>query len=144
MSAPLRRELFLNQVAQQIVSLEEAETSFRTSSENEQRDILRSLSMMIGQAHPTPEVLERSFAANDRSTARAMLKARSLKDALRNIPQLPHQEMPRTFVVLLRVFKEADEDRRRRTCASGCAHWWHQDLTEPGAHERVCKFLKIV
>jgi len=143
MSVALKRELYLNQVAQQIVALTQAEAWFRASAEVEQRDILRSLAMMIGQAHPTPETLERSFGANDHSTARVMLKARRLKEALRRMPDLPREELPTTFLVLIRVFEEADRERRRRDCASGCAHWWHQDLNRPDAYERTLEYLEL-
>jgi hypothetical protein len=137
MSDRLRTELFVNQVAQQLVPWSDAESWFHGRSETEQRDVIRSLEMMIGQAHPGPEIVERSFAANDRSTARAMLRARPLKIALRKMSELPRQELPRTFHVLMGVFQEADAERRRRHCFAGCSHWWHQDLSVPDAYERV-------
>src|SRR5690242_2196400 len=120
MTEPLRRELFLNQAAQELIPWSEAEAWFGGQFEAEQREVMQSLAMMIGRVHPTPELLERSFAANDRSTARAMLRARPLKVALRKMRELPVQELPRTFGVLMRVFKEADTERRRRHCAAGC------------------------
>ncbi|GAA4840701.1 DUF5958 family protein [Algivirga pacifica] len=54
-----------------------------------------------------------------------LFKTQTLNNALRKIETLAANEMRKSFIIMLSIFKTADSYRRKTACHHGCTHEWH-------------------
>ena len=125
--------LYLNQIAQGVVPLNEALDAYRVLPPSERSDAIRRLSLMVHESHPRPAEITDAIRASGLKptfTPCIMLVAgSSTYGQLSRIAGLPDDELDKAFVLLMQLFQIADS-RRRESCGDSCYHWWHQDLSD--------------
>lgn len=125
-----RKQIILNQFAQNIYTRPEMERWFAAQKEWEKRNMLSVLCRILMQVHPTAAELGQGIAAAGQQTVAGGILQKSgtlTQEAGNALRKLPEGELGSAFVILLMTFQIADE-RCRAACGSGCKHWWHTAL----------------
>lgn len=134
-------EIYLNQIAQEVVTLEEALQWFKNLEQEEQMDTFRTLLFILLQAGAVADDADNTVAKSGlRPTFTPcvlLLKAQreqpfapaALQEVLWKIANLPANEKEKSFRLLIALFQVADA-RRRERCFEPERHWWHQDLSD--------------
>jgi hypothetical protein len=122
--------VIVNELAQGLRSMDEGMAWFSKRTEEENRALLRELSVLVLQAGATSDdaVLSISEAGIRPTDTPAVLIARGqLREQLAKIGNLPAQEFVKSFRLLVALLGMADGRRRGRGYdrGSGCSHWWH-------------------
>src|ERR1700688_3278484 len=126
--------IFVNQMAQGIVGLDEGARWFSIFDLESKRSILREVNAMILQAHPMPEDAALSIAASELKetlTPCVLLSRPGLKAQLAKLANLPESELINVLELLLRLLGIADNRRRETKPVDTVNHWWHMDLRNP-------------
>jgi hypothetical protein len=121
-------DILINQFAQGQLSLEKLLEWFDKLEINAQREILVLTRAYLEQAHPDPETVQlgiESIPMKATMTPIVLLKTQAFKIALNRILELPDQELRKSFISLITLFKIADTQRRTTKCKDGCYHEWH-------------------
>lgn len=121
-------EIIINKIAQDKMQLEQGLEWFDSLKINEQRETITITKQFIEQCHPDPETIENAIdkiPLKNTMTPIILLKTQTLKDALNRIETLPDNEIRKSFISLVAVFKMADTKRRNTACRNGCHHEWH-------------------
>jgi hypothetical protein len=135
-----QEEIFLNQVAQGILPLETGANWFTSLATDRQQETLRWLAAMIVQAGARTEDVS---AAMDKANLKraftpcVQLSKGVLSSQLAKVANLPAAEFGKAFQLLMALLSIADARRRETSCANGCSHWWHQELTTGQAQARI-------
>jgi hypothetical protein len=124
----------LNELAQGLRPFPAGLAWFEGLDDEEQSVVLRDLGSFCHQAHPTrEEALEAVRLSGLRPThTPSVLITRGRADVQAGAVAglRPRHERIKAFRLLVRLLTLADARRRRRSCAGGCTHDWHQ-LTPP-------------
>ncbi|MFD5284613.1 DUF5958 family protein [Streptomyces rubrogriseus] len=120
--------MILNELAQELRSVDEGVEWFKGLSEGDQRRALHALVLFCGQARACEEDVPESIA---RSGIRPTLTPAVMLTKWRfGMETLPAYELTESFRLLVALFNIADTRRRALHRASGCRHAWH-NLPEP-------------
>ncbi|NKC16808.1 MAG: hypothetical protein GKR94_32830 [Gammaproteobacteria bacterium] len=137
----LEIEIYLNQLAQGIKSVNKAVEWFVDLADNFQLDVLTKLAFFILQAGGLGrDVEEAIFLSGLRKTytpCQLLLKAQRdepegnilLKQVLTKAINLPENERQKSFRLLLALFSIADKRKRSRGLDPD-KYWWHRDLSD--------------
>jgi len=123
--------LYLNRVAQNVIPLDDAIRAFGELDASSRAEAMSCLYVMAHQSHPSPEEVSLAIAQSGLKptyTPCRMLSAGPVEHQLSRIAKLPDYELDKAFLLLVAVFRIAD-NRRRNNCGDECHHWWHQDLS---------------
>lgn len=129
----IKDEIFINQFSQQLHTLDEMREWFCLYSQEEKRGVIHNILYMFVQAHPSYEEIEEVAKIINKSKS-----APAVKLLNRNKPyskfghelcNLPENELPIAFDILILGLAKADTRRKRQECINGCNHWWHKDLS---------------
>ena len=137
------QSIYLNQLANGVVPLEEGERWFAAQELERQREILLGLTGFVQQSHPTPsEGLEAIQASRLKPTLTpcVLLRNKDFKMGYSKIRLLPESELVPGFRLLVVLLGIADA-RRKKNCPENCSHWWHRDLSDPKEVRRVRRKL---
>ncbi|MDX3966548.1 MAG: DUF5958 family protein [Bradyrhizobium sp.] len=130
----LDEEILLNQLAQGIASDAEGEAWFGAHSEDNKRRLLRGLNGFILQARPKPEDVAAAIAESRLKptlTPCVLIAMPNLRVQLAKVATLPEFELPRVFLLLIKLLAAADGRRRKEQPLDLVNHWWHRDLSDP-------------
>lgn len=134
-------DIFLNQIAQEVVTIEQGLQWFKNLQEDQQREIFRDLVFIICQAKAKPVDAENAVARSGLSPTftpcvllfKAMKEqpyaSSVLEQALWKIMGLPENEREKSFRLFIALFQVADARRRERNFDPE-RHWWHRDLSD--------------
>ncbi|MDA3616150.1 DUF5958 family protein [Polluticaenibacter yanchengensis] len=133
----LSKELILiNKYAQDQISFEEIISWFDQKNEQSQFDLLVTVISCTQQAHPTNEMTQQAINTMPIKTSMTpvvLLSKYQFNIAISKILQLPQNELRKSFITILHLFKLADTDRRNKYCKNECYHEWHNlDKSTPG------------
>lgn len=96
---------------------------FAGLSEDGQRKAVHVLVLFCGQARAreddVPEAIARSGVRRTHTPAVMLTKWRF------GLENLPAYELAKSFCLLVALLSIADTRRRKRYCAGGCGHEWH-------------------
>jgi hypothetical protein len=121
-------ELQLNKIAQGFISIQSGIDWFDTFDQNEKKEVLQTLSVILTQAHPTrDEILSgvKKSKLKPTYTPCILITEKPFKEAIAKIRNLPADELEKSFLLLLSIFSISDKRRRETDCANGCSHEWH-------------------
>ena len=137
--------VYLNQVAQNVVTLNDATREFRDLDSATRSDVMHRLYLMTHQSHPLPDEVSLAIAQSGLKptfTPCVMLSGGNVESQLSRIAKLPDNELDneldKAFLLLLTLFRIAD-NRRRELCGDNCQHWWHQDLSDDAVVREVTR-----
>ncbi|MEU1784942.1 DUF5958 family protein [Streptomyces sparsogenes] len=124
------RDVLLNELAQGLRPMSEGIEGFDNLGQEEQSEVLRSLSHHCVQARcfaeDAPESVRRAGLRSTHTPAVLISRGR-IDEQLGKIAGLaPLDERRKAFRLLLAVLMIADARRRERFCSGGCSHWWHR------------------
>jgi hypothetical protein len=128
----LELEIWLNQVRQRVIGVEDAVGAFSSLAQGVQKTVLQTLSHMALQAKPEDGDVALAIASaklKPTFTPCVLLESRRLNEAIAKALQLPCSEYEKLFRLLLALHDIADK-RRLDSCGEGCQHWWHADLAD--------------
>lgn len=121
-------ERMINEVAQELHSLEEGVEWFSAFAPEEQKSVLREIALYLMQAHVTVEDgrkgLEKS-GVKATMTPAVLIVREPILEQIGKIERLPQQENLKAFRVLMSTFAVADTRRRETECRGACSHAWH-------------------
>jgi len=132
--------IFVNQIAQGIVQIDEGERWFSAFDLETKRNVIREISSMVLQAHPLPEDAALAIAASGLRktlTPSVILLKPNIKVQLAKLANLPEREFPNVFRLLVKLLGIADKRRRETRPLDTINHWWHRDLSNPGIVEEI-------
>ena len=124
--------VYLNQTAQNVITLDDATREFRDLDSAARSDVMHRLYLMTRQSHPLPGEVSLAITESGLKptfTPCVMLLGGNVELQLSRIAKLPDNELDKAFLLLLTLFRIADT-RRRELCGGNCQHWWHQDLSD--------------
>ena len=133
--------LYLNQVAQNVVTLGDATREFRDLDSDARSDVMHRLYLMTHQSHPLPDEVPVAITQSGLKptfTPCVMLSDGNIESQLSRIAKLPDNELDKAFLLVLALFRIAD-NRRRQFCGNNCHHWWHQDLSDDAVVREVTR-----
>lgn len=123
--------LRLNQYAQGVRPMREAQEWFSGLDSEEKTIYLRQLVALVQQAHPmssdVSEAITRSGLKATHTPSILMSRGPFTVQAAK-VVTLPSYEQERAFVLFLALLGIADARRRNEECGNGCSHWWHRNL----------------
>lgn len=118
------REIVVNELAQGLRPMPQGVAWFESLPEEERRLVVRELVLFCGQARAAPQDAADAIARSGirpTHTPAVMLSRWRL-----HMAALPAHDLTRAFRLLIALLGIADARRRRRHCADGCTHPWHQ------------------
>ncbi len=118
----------INEVAQDIRSLDEAVDWFSLLNPPEQKEVLHEIVRFSMQAHATTEDARKGLlrsGVRPTMTPAVLITREPILEQMGKIINLPHNENIKSFRVLVSTFAVADERRRRKECRGKCSHAWH-------------------
>ncbi len=121
-------EIVINKVAQDKLTLEDGLQWFKNSELTEHRSILAWLRLYLEQSHPDQQLIDDSLEKvplKSTMTPIVLFKTHPYKIAAVTVCDLPDNELEKSFITLLTLFKFADTKRRETFCRNGCTHEWH-------------------
>jgi hypothetical protein len=118
----------INEVAQEVRSLEEGVEWFSGLVSEEQQSVLHEIALYLMQAHVTVndgrKGLEKS-GVKATMTPAVLIVREPILEQVGKIERLPQQEYLKAFRVLISTFAVADARRRETQCQGSCSHAWH-------------------
>lgn len=133
-------ELFLNHVAQGIVTSKAGEEWFSSLAVDGQQETLRWIANMSVQAGARTEdagAAIKESGLKPTHTPCVLLSRDNLSVQLAKIVNLPSAEFLEAYKLLMPLFRIADSRRHQTQCAKGCLHWWHRDLSNADVVEEI-------
>lgn len=122
-------DLYLNRIAQGLVSESAAYVWFEGQEPSNKKHILLALSNICMQAHPllteVPKAIEQSGLKPTFTPCVLLMQASSPEGSFGKIVSLPAIEQAKSFRLLISLFIIADTRRRETDCKNGCTHAWH-------------------
>lgn len=121
-------ELIINKIAQQIIPLEDGLDWFDSSTEEQQKEIMRTLDLCLHQSHPLHKEIEEGIKISglkETYTPCVLMLKKSFNEARNKILKLPISEWRKSFILWVAIFSIADLRRRETNCKNGCEHEWH-------------------
>ncbi len=142
-------EIIINKVAQDKLTLDDGLQWFKNSDPTEYRSILAWLRLYLEQSHPDQQLIDDSLGKvplKPTMTPIVLFRTHPYKVAAVTACDLPDNELEKTFITLLTLFKYADTKRREVFCKGGCTHEWHNldktaNRTENRLMTRIKKFF---
>ncbi|MFE1839847.1 DUF5958 family protein [Streptomyces sviceus] len=123
----------LNELAQDLRPMSQGIEWFEKLSGDVQAVVLRELVQFCLQARATSEdgpASIRRAAIRPTHTPAVLITRGRIDEQLRKIASLaPQDERVKAFRLLVALLAVADRRRRKRFCANGCSHNWHQLTT---------------
>ncbi|MEU7242848.1 DUF5958 family protein [Streptomyces sparsogenes] len=124
------RDVLLNELAQGLRPMSEGIEWFDNLGQEEQSEVLRSLSQHCVQARAIAEDAAegiRRAGLRPTHTPAVLISRGRIDEQLGKVAGLaPIDERRKAFRLLLAVLTIADTRRRERLCSGGCSHWWHR------------------
>lgn len=123
------RAVFLNQLAQGRRPMDRGAGWFTSLADTEQTAVLEELAEWCVQARATGADGRDAIPAagiKPTYTPAVLIVLGDIRVQLRKIVALPRDERVKSFRLLVALLGVADARRRKRFCAHGCAHAWHQ------------------
>ncbi|WP_432097358.1 DUF5958 family protein [Streptomyces sp. bgisy100] len=121
-------ERMINEVAQELRSLEEGVEWFSALGLEQQESALHEIVLYLMQAHVTVEDgrkgLEKS-GVKATMTPAVLIVREPILERIGKIAGLPQQEYLKAFRVLMSTFAVTDTRRRETQCRGSCTHAWH-------------------
>ncbi|MES9603494.1 DUF5958 family protein [Actinomadura sp. NPDC000929] len=120
--------LVLNTLAQGIRPTADGIAWFETLSSDQQHDALSKLAVFCTQAGATSEDAAeaiRRAGIRPTHTPAVLLTRGRWEHQLTKIVNLPADERPKSFRLLIALLSIADDRRQARFCSEGCSHDWH-------------------
>lgn len=120
--------ILINLFAQDKVELEIVLKVFKELNLDEKRSALAWLRTYVEQSHPAEDTIDeaiRNMPIERTMTPIVILGKNDLRSALWKICELPEDELERSFITLLTLFRFSDTKRRETYCKNGCDHDWH-------------------
>ena len=126
-------EIILNKIAQDKITLKEGLEWFDNLTTEIQREILLLTRTCLEQSitdktNGDKEIIEKGIELiplKPSMTPIILLRTKPLKTALDKILLLPDNEIQKSFISLVILFKYSDTKRRNTICKDGCNHEWH-------------------
>jgi len=134
-------EMYLNQIAQEVVPTDEALQWFNDLKDSEQLDMFQILLFIILQAGALADDADRAVTKSGlrptftpcvllyKVQREQPFSQSALQQVLLKIVNLPANEKEKSFRLLIALFQVADA-RRRERCFEPERHWWHRDLSD--------------
>jgi hypothetical protein len=125
-------EIRLNRIASGYELLESGNDWFVDLDEMSRRAAIRTLGYMTMQAGATADDVVAAITSSKLKptfTPCVQLSRGKLKTQISKVSQLPNDELPKVFRLLIELLRIADR-RRKDVCDGECSHWWHQDLKD--------------
>jgi hypothetical protein len=120
--------VLVNKMAQGLLARRDGISWFAARTEDENRTLLRELSILILEAGATSEDVPASIQRSGIKatvTPAVLLSRQPLRGQLAKIANLPVAEFPKAFQLFVALLAVADERRREHDKVVGCSHWWH-------------------
>ncbi|MFH9735358.1 DUF5958 family protein [Streptomyces sp. NPDC017260] len=121
-------ERVINEVAQEVRTLEEGVEWFSGLVSEEQQSVLHEIALYLMQAHVTVndgrKGLEKS-GVKATMTPAVLIVREPILEQVGKIERLPQHEYLKAFRVLISTFAVADTRRRETQCQGSCSHAWH-------------------
>lgn len=136
----LEENILINQWSQTIHPISVLIAWFESSSLDKQREILQNLVSLGRQARVAEEDWIRAISEsslNPRRSACVILSKGATVEALNKLSSLKNSDGKDAFVLLLHLFKIADERRKKKEDPEDCNHWWHRDLGNATVLENI-------
>ncbi|MFE2146867.1 DUF5958 family protein [Streptomyces sp. NPDC059456] len=121
--------VMLNMLAQDLRPIEQGVEWFEGLPAENQFEVLRELCGHCMQARATEEDGPKSVrraGLRPTYTPAVLITRGQLNVQLEKIINLPQDERVKSFRLLVALLGVSDERRRKRFCAGGCGHDWHQ------------------
>ncbi|MEV8314060.1 DUF5958 family protein [Streptomyces sp. NPDC059900] len=121
-------ERIINEVAQEMRSLDEAVGWFSSLDQGEQDSVLREIVLFLIQSHVTADDGREGLARSEvkaTMTPAILILREPILEQIGKIASLPPGEYLKAFRVLLSTFAVADTRRRETVCRGSCSHAWH-------------------
>lgn len=121
-------EIIINKVAQDKLTVDEGMHWFKNRDRSEYRSILSWLRLYLEQSHPDQQLIDdclQKVPLKATMTPIVLFKTQPYKVAAMNVCDLPDDELEKSFITLLTLFKYADTKRRELFCKGSCTHEWH-------------------
>jgi hypothetical protein len=141
----IKDDIFINQIIQDVKTIEEGKDWFNKLEPEYQREILGFIGRMSRQARANEADVDlaiRNSKLKPTYTPCVLLKKGELNLQISKILNLPMDEYNKTFVLFINLFKIADERRRVLMCKGNCSHWWHKDLSSEKVIEQILESYK--
>lgn len=125
-----KMKIFLNQLAQGLISKNTGENWFTKLAPKLQLEVLRELIIYTLQAGATENDIDNAINMSKLKhtyTPCVLLKNGRLNIQLSKLVKLPAAEYLKSFSILISLFSIADSRRFNNQCKNGCSHWWHQN-----------------
>ncbi|MDH5547969.1 MAG: DUF5958 family protein [Gammaproteobacteria bacterium] len=122
------RELTINKIAQNLISVDDGLKWFEDSDENQKMDIMRSLDMCIFQSHPTVEDIDlgmQNSGLKETYSPCVLIRSKPFNEARQKVLSMTGLDQYRAFQLFVAIFAAADNRRREMECKGGCSHEWH-------------------
>ncbi len=135
-------EIAFNLVAQERLDVALLVEWFGKQTFSDQEEILKKISLMVSQSHPTQEeILNGILESQMRPTFTPCVLFRKFpcRIAIKKCCELPESEYEKTLKLFVYVFKISDA-RRRHQCGEKCFHEWH-NISESVGSEAVKSLL---
>jgi hypothetical protein len=132
--------IFLNQVAQGVRSVNDINFWFEKLTPARRSLILKMVGQMIQNARPE---LEDGLEAVKQSglkptfTPCVLLTKGANREQIKKILTLSAPEQNKSLILLLSLFRIADQRRRIREPDASERHWWHRDLGNSGVLDEI-------
>ncbi len=121
-------EIYLNKIAQEKISIDTGIKWFENFNALEQRQIISLLRLYLEQSHPSQKLIDKAILSvplKQTMTPIAIFKTNPFKIAAIKVSELPDDELKKSFITFICLFKETDKFRRMNFCRNGCTHEWH-------------------
>lgn len=122
------QDIFLNKIAQEQISIEDGIKWFDNYNITEQRKIVTLLRLYLEQSHPQQKLIDEALMSvplKQTMTPVVLFKTHPFKIATIKVNELPDDEMKKSFITFISLFRESDKFRRQHWCKNGCTHEWH-------------------
>ncbi len=124
----IQNEIKINLYAQDRLSRIDIIDWFGSLDNNSKRDTLNQLYWYIINVKPSKDEIEISINNSNLKrtyTPIIMILKEPINISVPKILNLPENELEKSFLLLIEIFKTADKRRRNNDCKGKCSHEWH-------------------
>ena len=132
-------EILINKYGQGLIPLSVLQEEFDAYSLYQKRSFLQEMSFLIIQSKPKEEDVDLAIKKEKLKsgyTPCVLLKKEISSYNLERVINLPENEMIKTFILFMSIFKIA-YSRRFKEEMNNINKWWYWDLSDNGNVERI-------
>ena len=132
-------EILINKYGQGLIPLSVLQEEFDAYSLYQKRSFLQEMSFLIIQSKPKEEDVDLAIKKEKQKsgyTPCVLLKKGISSYNLERVINLPENEMIKTFILFMSIFKIA-YSRRFKEEMNNINKWWYWDLSDNGNVERI-------